>query len=36
MQINNFSNCIIPIIVLIIIVWGLKEKIKVFDSLSFL
>lgn len=31
MQINNFSNCIIPIIVLIIIVWGLKEKIKIFD-----
>lgn len=30
--INYFSNSIIPIIIIIIIIFGLKEKIKIFDN----
>ena len=30
--INYLSNTIIPIVILIIIVYGLKEKVKVFDA----
>lgn len=30
--INYLSNSIIPIVILIIVIYGLKEKVKIFDS----